>query len=98
VLHAEGADLAARGDAGDRVGHVQADALLPHHHRADVLRRRVFDEVVHGIAAEDLDALAPHDLSDGFADLHVRLPPAGFEGRRHRRGPCWPAVIPLGKA
>ena len=70
VLHAEGADLAARGHAGDRIGHVQPDPLLPDDDRADVGRRGVFQQMVDGVAAEDLDPLALHDLRNRVADLH----------------------------
>ncbi len=71
VLHAEGADLLARGDAGDRVGHVQADTFLAHDDRADVGGGGVFQQVVDGIAAEDLDPLALHDFSNCLANLHL---------------------------
>jgi hypothetical protein len=71
VLHAEGAELAARGDAADGVGHVQADALLPDHDGADVDGGRVLDQVVDRIAGEHLDALALHDLRDRVANLHA---------------------------
>jgi hypothetical protein len=80
MLHAEGADLLAGGDAADGIRHVQPDALLPHHHRADVLRRSEFDEMVHRIAGEDLDAFALHDFRDGFADLHGHSSRCGPQG------------------
>ena len=84
VLHAEGADLAAGGDAGDGVGHVQADALLAHDHRADVGRGGEFQQVVDRIAAEDLDPLALHNLSDSLTDFHPSIPFWFFEfGKRH---------------
>jgi hypothetical protein len=70
VLHAEGADGAPGGDARNRVRHVQPNALLPHHDGADVGIGRVFDEMVHGIAAENLNSLALHDFRNGGAELH----------------------------
>ena len=75
VLHAERADRVARGDARDRVRHVQADALLAHHDRADIGVRRVLDQVIDRIAAEDLDPLALHDFRNGGAELHGVLSP-----------------------
>ena len=54
----------------DRVRHVQADALLAHHDRADVGIGGVFDQVIDRIAAEDLDSLTLHDFGDGRAELH----------------------------
>ena len=63
------------GDARDRVRHVHADALLPHHHRADVGIGGVFDEMIDRIAAEDLDALALHDFRNRGAELHDGLSP-----------------------
>ena len=75
VLHAEGADGVPGGDPRDRVRHVHADALLPHHHRADVGGGGVLDEVIDRIAAEDLDSLALHDFRDGGAEFHADLSP-----------------------
>jgi hypothetical protein len=75
VLHAECPDRVARGDARDRVRHVDADAFLTHHHRADVGIRRIFDQMVDRIAAEDLDSLALHDFRDGGAELHDGFSP-----------------------
>ena len=77
VLHAEGADGVAGGDARDRVRHVNADAFLAHHDRADVGIGGVFDQVIDRIAAEDLDALALHDFRDRSAELHDGLSPCG---------------------
>src|SRR5262249_46074559 len=51
----------------------QADALLAHHHRADIGRRRELDEMVDRIAGEDLHALALEDFGDGGSDFHGRL-------------------------
>jgi len=78
VLHAEGADGPARGDAADGVGHVQPDAFLPHHDGADIDLRRVLDQVIDGITREDPNALTLHDLGDRRAQLHraVSLSPA----------------------
>ena len=75
VLHAERADGVARGDAGDRVRHVDADAFLPHHHRADIGIGGMFDQMIDRIAAEDLDPLALHDFRNRGAELHDGLPP-----------------------
>ena len=75
VLHAEGADLAAGGDARDRVRHVEADALLAHDDRPDVGGGRVFQQMVDGIAAEDLDPLALHDFGNCLANLHLDFSP-----------------------
>lgn len=70
VLHAERADAASRSDAGDGVRHVDPDALLAHHHGSDLGFRRVLDQVVDRITAEDLDPLALHDFRDRSAELH----------------------------
>ena len=43
VLHAERADRMARGDARNRVRHVDADAFLTHHHGADIGIGGIFD-------------------------------------------------------
>jgi hypothetical protein len=75
VLHAEGADGAPGGDARDRVRHVQPDALLPHHDGADIGVGGVLDEMVHWIAAEDLNSLALHDFRNGGAELHGNASP-----------------------
>ncbi|MEY9359702.1 hypothetical protein ABH994_002423 [Bradyrhizobium yuanmingense] len=75
VLHAEGTDAAPRRHPRDRIRHVDADALLPHHHGPDLGLGRVLDQMVDRIAAEDLDPLAPHDFRNGGAELHgVSLP------------------------
>ncbi|MGY3422548.1 hypothetical protein ACVWZW_003023 [Bradyrhizobium sp. F1.13.4] len=55
MLHAERADRASRCHPRDRIRHVDADALLPHHHRPDIGLRRMLDQMVDRIAAEDLD-------------------------------------------
>src|SRR6202035_2860907 len=67
---AEGADGSPRCDTRDRVRHVQSDALLAHHHRADVGAGGVFNEVIDRIAAENLDSLALHDFRNGGAEFH----------------------------
>src|SRR5262249_27435916 len=77
VLHAEGANGLPGRDARDRVRHVQPDALLPHHDRADAGVGGVLDQVVDRIAAEDLDPLALHDFRDCRAELHGRFSPQG---------------------
>ena len=82
MLHAERADRASGRHARDRVRHVNADALLPHHHRPDLGLCRVLDQMIDGIAAEDLDPLALHDFRNRGAELHgVSLPgQAGWSG------------------
>ena len=77
VLHAEDADVLARGDAGDGVRHVHADALLAHDDGADVGVGGVLDQMIDRIAAEDLDPLALHDFRDCRAELHGRFSPQG---------------------
>src|SRR6202035_2070941 len=81
VLHAERTDLVPGGDARDRIRHVDADALLPHHDRADVGIGRVLDEMIDRIAAEDFYPLALHDFRNRGAELHADLSP--WTGR------CW---------
>ena len=61
---------APRGDAGNRIRHVQPDALLAHHHGADVGIGGEFDQMIDRIAAENLDALALHDFRDRSAEFH----------------------------
>jgi hypothetical protein len=70
VLHAERAEGPAGRDAGDRVRHVQADALLAHDDRADVLRGGELDQVIHRVAAEDLHTLSLHCTRNRLADFH----------------------------
>src|SRR5215471_20034260 len=79
VLHRKDADAVTRGDFGDRVAHMQADALLAHHDRADVGLRRGLDDRVDRIADQKLDALALQDFGDGVGDLHGIL--LAFSGR-----------------
>ena len=74
VLHAERADRAPGGHPRDRVRHMDADALLPHHDRADVGIGREFDQMIDRVAAEDLDPLPLHDFRDGGAEFHGCLP------------------------
>ena len=71
VLHREHADLLAGADAGDGVGHVEPDALLPYDDRADVGLGGRLDDGVDGIADEERDSLALQDLRDGGGGLHV---------------------------
>ena len=75
MLHAERADRPARSDARDRVRHVNADALLAHHDRADVGIGGIFNEMIDRIAAEDFDPLPLHDFRNGGAELHDGLSP-----------------------
>src|SRR5581483_9786865 len=44
---------------------------------ADIGVRRMFDQMVDRIAAEDLDPLALHDFRNRSAELHGRLSPQG---------------------
>jgi len=52
---------------------VNADAFLPHHHRADVGGSGVLDEVIDRVAAKDLDAFALHDFRNRSAEFHGGL-------------------------
>lgn len=70
MLHAERADAPPRRHPRDRIRHVHADALLPHHYGPDLGLRRVLDQMIDRIAAEDLDPLALHDFRDRGAELH----------------------------
>src|SRR5260370_401914 len=71
VLHAEGADGAPGSDARDCVRHVQSDALLPHHHRADIGAGGVFDEMIDRVTAENCYSLTLHDFRNGGAEFHA---------------------------
>src|SRR5260221_2231221 len=73
VLHDENADLVARGHLGDGVAHMQPDALLPHHDRADVGLGRTLDDRVDRVADQELDPLALEDLGDRGGDFHRGL-------------------------
>ena len=70
VLHGEDADPLARGDAADRVGHVQAGALLAHDDGADVGLGGRLDDRVDRIADQELGTFALQDLGDGGDRLH----------------------------
>ena len=65
--------LAAR-QARHGVGHVQANPLLAYDHGADIGARRIFDDVVHGIGDQRLDALAFQDFGNRLRGFHVSLP------------------------
>src|SRR5438270_817088 len=67
---------------------MQAHALLPHHDRSDVGVGGVFDEMIDGIAAEDLNSLALHDFCNGCAELHADPSQSG----RYRVRPVWKVV------
>ena len=56
--------------AADRVGHVQAGALLADDDGADVRLRGGLDDRVDRIADEELDAFALEDLGDRVDNLH----------------------------
>ena len=73
VLHDEDADLVARGHLGDRVAHMQPDALLTHHDRADIGFGRALDDRVDRIADQPLDPFLLQDLGDRIGDFHWRL-------------------------
>ena len=59
----------------DRVGHVQADALLAHDDRADVELGDVLEDVIDRVADDVLDALLLEDGRDGVSYLHVESLP-----------------------
>src|ERR1700689_2999036 len=59
---------------------MQANSLLAHDDGPDVSLRRIFQQVVDRIAAEDLDPLPLHDFSDRVSDFHLTgLPPSGLQ-------------------
>ena len=72
VLHREDADLLTRGDAADRVGHVQTSALLANDDGADVSPRGRLDDRVDGVADQKLDTFASQDLGNGIGSFHAR--------------------------
>ncbi len=98
VLHAEGTDGAPRCDARDRVRHVQPDALLPHHYRADVGIGCMFNQVIDGIAAENLNSLALHDFRDGGAKLHGSSFPKTGRCWCRPVADSWNRILSIGKA
>ena len=57
----------------DRVAHVQPDALLAHHDRADIGLGRGLDDRVDRIADQELDPLRLQDMGDGVGDFHRGL-------------------------
>jgi len=73
VLHREDPDRLARGDAADRVGHVQADPLLAHDDRADVRLGGGLDDRIDRVADQELDPLALQHLRDRRRDIHGSL-------------------------
>ena len=72
VLHREDADLLTRGDAADRVGHVQTSALLANDDRADISARGRLDDRVDGVTDQKLDTFASEDLGHGIGSFHAR--------------------------
>ena len=74
VLHAERTDRASRGDPGDRIRHVQADAFLPHHDGTDIGVGGILDQMIDRIAAQNFDALALEDFRNRGAEFHA-IPP-----------------------
>ncbi len=90
VLHDEHADLPAGSDAGDGVGHVQADALLAHDDGPDPGGRTVLQNVVDGVADDPLHAFPLQDFRNRVAGLHVSSAPATW-GRPQRPVPTCPA-------
>ena len=95
MLHAKGANLPAGGHPADRIGHMQPNALLPHHHRADINRRAAFDQMIDRIASEHLNALAAHDLRDRFAHLHDFSPNGRCIPPHQKARPGLPACATL---
>ena len=70
-LHREDADALAGGHPAHRVGHMEPGALLADDDRPDPGRRRGLDERADRVPDERVDALAPQDVRDRFADLHA---------------------------
>ena len=70
-LHREHADALAGRHPAHRVGHVEPGALLADDDRPDPGRRRGLDERADRVPDERVDALAPEDVRDRFADLHA---------------------------
>jgi hypothetical protein len=58
VLHGENADLASACEAGNGVGHVKTHAFLANDDRPYACAGGEFENVVHRIAEDKLDALA----------------------------------------
>jgi hypothetical protein len=70
MLHGKHADLAPRRHTADRVGHVEAGALLAHDDRADVRLGGRFDDRVDRVADQAFGAFALEDLGDGGGSFH----------------------------
>ena len=86
VLHDEDADLVARAELADGIAHMQPDALLAHHDRADIGLGRPLDDRVDRIADQPLDPLLFQDLGDRVGDLHRAAPLLGCDGWRSPYG------------
>ena len=70
MLHAEHADAIAGRQTRIRIGHVQTDALLAHDHGADVLRGGRFDQRIHRVREQYVDALGLERLGDRLDYFH----------------------------
>jgi hypothetical protein len=74
VLHGEHADAVAGGHAADGVGHVEARAFLTDDDGADVDLGRRLDDLVDGIADEELHAFTLENIGDDRGCLHAGPP------------------------
>jgi hypothetical protein len=70
VLHDKDADLLARAGLGDRVTHMQANALLAHHDRANIGLGRTLDDRINRVADQPLDPFPLEHLGDRVDDFH----------------------------
>jgi hypothetical protein len=71
TLHGEDANALGRRHTADRIGHVQANALLAHHDGPDVRPRGGLDDRINGIADQKVNALTFEDLSHSISRLHT---------------------------
>src|SRR5579883_854146 len=74
VLHREDADRPPRRQAAHGVRHVQPGSLLPHDDGPDVRRGSRLDDRIHGIADQELHALALEDLRHRPRHVHASPP------------------------
>ena len=79
VLHREHAEAPAVGDPAEAVGDADADALLAAEHRSDAGGGRGVDDRCRRIRAQELHALALHDLGDRVDDFHRSLSFRGLD-------------------
>ncbi|MEL0021688.1 MAG: hypothetical protein VW709_17625 [Rickettsiales bacterium] len=77
MLHREHAELLARAQPRDRVGHMQADPFLAHDDRPDIAVRDIFQQVIDRIADDAVNTLALQNLDDRFDCFHGRTLPGG---------------------